>query len=83
MICRRSNVQDPLHRPLGRKAKTKKKTLPPAPLFNGEKEGTDIITWFGQFDDYSSILGLRDDELVSHASLCLTGRAAKEWAAIS
>ena len=24
MICRRSNVQDPLHRPLGRKAKTKK-----------------------------------------------------------
>jgi hypothetical protein len=53
---------------------------PPAPLFNGEKEGTDIITWLGQFDDYSCILGLRDDELVSHASLCLTGRAAKEWA---
>ena len=53
---------------------------PPAPLFNGDKEGTDVITWMGQFDDYATILGLQADELVSHASLCLTGRAAKEWA---
>jgi hypothetical protein len=53
---------------------------PPAPSFNGEKHGTDVVTWLGQFEDYSSILGLQPDELVSHAALCLTGRAAKEWA---
>jgi hypothetical protein len=55
---------------------------PPAPTFTGEKFGTDVITWFGQFEAYSQILNLQPRELVSHASLCLSGRAAKEWALI-
>ena len=52
----------------------------PAPTFSGEKYGTDVITWLGQFGAYAQILNLHPSELVAHASLCLSGRAAKEWA---
>jgi len=33
-------------------------TRPPAPLFNGSKEGTKITTWFEQFASYATILRL-------------------------
>jgi Retrotransposon gag protein len=60
---------------------------PPAPIFTGvtggEKPSTDVITWLKQFDSYSQICCLQPHELVAHASLCLSGRAAKEWALIS
>jgi hypothetical protein len=53
---------------------------PPAPTFSGEKTGVDVITWITQFGHYASILALHPDELVAHASLCLKGQAAKDWA---
>jgi hypothetical protein len=57
-------------------------TRPPAPLFNGSKEGTKISTWFEQFASYATILRLTPDSLVDHASLCLQGKAAEQWALI-
>jgi Retrotransposon gag protein/Zinc knuckle len=42
-----------------------------------------VITWLKQFDSYSQICCPQPHELVAHASLCLSGRAAKEWPLIS
>jgi hypothetical protein len=51
-------------------------------LFSGSKEGTKITTWFEQFAAYATLLQLTPDTLVDHASLCLTGKAAEQWALI-
>ena len=58
------------------------KTRPPAPIFNGSKDGTKITTWFEQFAAYAALLQLTPDTLVDHASLCLSGKAAEQWALI-
>jgi hypothetical protein len=50
------------------------------PKFSGDKGSTDAITWLGQFGRYANLLRLKPEELVSHATLCLEGRAAREWA---
>ena len=52
----------------------------PPPKFDGTKEGTKITTWFEQFDDYSTIMQISPCDLVANASLCLSGRAAEQWA---
>lgn len=52
----------------------------PPPKFDGTKEGTKVTTWFEQFDDYSTIMQIAPCDLVANASLCLTGRAAEQWA---
>jgi hypothetical protein len=52
----------------------------PPPKFDGTKEGTKVTTWFEQFDDYSAIVQIAPCELVANASLCLSGRAAEQWA---
>jgi hypothetical protein len=58
------------------------KTRPPAPIFSEAKDGTKITTWFEQLGSYASLLHLTPDTLVDHASLCLSGKAAEQWALI-
>jgi hypothetical protein len=52
----------------------------PPPKFDGSKEGTNVTTWFEQFDDYASLMHIAPGDLVANTSLCLSGRAAEQWA---
>lgn len=52
----------------------------PPPKFDGTKEGTKVTTWFEQFDDYSTVMQISPCDLVANAALCLSGRAAEQWA---
>eukprot|EP00884_Botryococcus_braunii_P016002 jgi/Botrbrau1/3085/Bobra.0070s0072.2 len=52
----------------------------PPPKFDGSKEGTKVTTWFEQFDGYASLMHIAPGDLVANASLCLSGRAAEQWA---
>jgi len=76
----REVLESNLHPPGSVSARVNSSDRFPIPTFTGEDNGTDVITWFGQFDAYASILCLQPCEMVPHASLCLRGRAAKEWA---
>ena len=61
---------------------TSKPIRVPAPRFDGTKGGTKVNTWLEQFDDYAPIMQISPGDLVANASLCLTGRAAEQWAVI-
>jgi hypothetical protein len=58
------------------------KTRPTAPMFNGARDGTKITTWFEQLGAYAPLLNLTPHTLVRHASLCLSGKAAEQWAIV-
>jgi hypothetical protein len=75
-----SNPEFPDYDLINRNSFQTKPIRVPPPKFDGTKEGTKITTWFEQFDDYASLMHIATRDLVANASLCLSGRAAEQWA---